>query len=98
MGVSYLCFTLNDETASWLRKNNFPLPSPLPESRFPTLGELKAVIDRLDGFTAGVHSSTATNTLEIEVVDRRGYQAGWSTTIWANLSNEKTRPPEDGDI
>jgi hypothetical protein len=59
MGVSYLAFTLNDETANWLRENNLPPPSPLPHSRFPTLRELKAVVE-----TVISCSSTSTRAVQ----------------------------------
>ena len=52
MGVSYLLFPLNDETADWLRKCDFQPPSPLPESRPPTLAELKEVVGDLDDYRA----------------------------------------------
>jgi hypothetical protein len=97
MGVLYVSFTLNEETADWLRKNGLSAPSPLPDSRLPTLGELKAVVEQLGGYKSRVGLSKGTRTIDIEVVDQRGYGAGWSTTIWASKWNDRTRPPEDGD-
>jgi hypothetical protein len=97
MGVSYVSFILNEETANWLRENGLLAPSPLPESRLPTLGELKAVVDQLGGYKSSVGLSKITKTVDIEVVDQRGYQAGWSTTVWASKWNDRTKPPEDGD-
>jgi hypothetical protein len=98
MGVSCLLFTLNDETADWLRENNVPLPCPLPKSRLPTLGELKSIVERLDGYTAKVGLSSVANSVDIEVVDQRGDRAGWSTTIWVKKVGDRTRSPDDGDV
>src|SRR5207253_1573948 len=83
---------------NWLRENNHPLPSLLSESRLPTLGELKAVVEHLDGYTARVRLSKVTNSIDLEVIDHRGYRAGWSTTIWAKKLNDENRPPEDEDV
>lgn len=97
MGVSYLSFTLNEETANWLRENGLPAPSPFPNSRLPTYGELKAVVDQLEGYRSRVRQSKVTKTVDIAVVDQRGYQAGWYTTVWASKWNDRTQPPEDSD-
>jgi hypothetical protein len=97
MGVSYLSFLLNEEIANWLLENNVAIPSMLPDIRFPTLRELMSVAEQLDGYTVTMALSNAANTVDIEVVDRRGYHAGWSTTVWASKLDDKSRPPEDGD-
>ncbi len=96
MGAFYLLFTLNDEIAGWLVEIGLPYPTPLPESRFPTLGELKAVVKQLDGCRTTVTSSSM-NTVDFEVVDQRGYDAGWSTTIWGRTLSDEARKPHDDD-
>ena len=98
MGVSYLLFTLNDETADWLRKCAFQPPSPLPESRFPTLSELKEIVQNLDGYRVQISLSAVTNTIDLRIVDQHESHDGWSTTIWAHKLNDRTCPPEDGDM
>jgi len=98
MGVSYVVLPLTKDVADWMDQAGEARPSPLEASRSPTLRELKAVVEGLEGYHSRVRASVRLRCVDLDVVAQGGYRAGWSTTIWAHCLHDKTRHPEDDDV
>ncbi|MBI1248252.1 hypothetical protein GC197_10500 [bacterium] len=92
MGVSYLVFTLNEESAAWLQENGTEVDTDA-SSRYPTLSELREELSRLDGYTS--EETIGKNSVDFEVVDEKGYANGWSTTIWAKSEDNDLMHPDN---
>jgi hypothetical protein len=99
MSVSYLTFRLDRESAGWLREHGIQVPQPLPKSRLPKLRELRSAVNNLDGYHVETSISVAGCSVDFEIVDRLGYDHGWSTTIWAKNADvdHPLEAPSDDD-
>lgn len=96
MGVSYLVFTLNDESAAWLQKNGTKVDHSDGRSRYPTLSELREVLSSLDGYAS--EERTGGNSVDFEISDIDDNGSGWSATIWAKSEDNKLTFPDDDEV
>ena len=96
MGVSHFVMALDDETADWLAENGTQRPSPLPESRLPSLREVKAAVGHLEGHVVQVRDAGAVHAVDIDVADDRDPR-GRCTTIWTKRADEVPEQPGDDD-
>jgi len=104
MGELHVVMPLNDlgdfsdaqRVSSWLR--SLGIACPTAQGRYPTLQELRAVLDHLDGFT--VRYSTGPEHWSADIVEEgRGGCAGdgestydWAYLVVGNFHNDETRP------
>jgi hypothetical protein len=86
MGTSYHLVPLDAKVADWLVELAVPLPDVNDARRPPTLRDVRDAVASLDDYEVRESVSAATGSLDMEVVDRRGYWGGWSTTLWVKAA------------
>ena len=101
MGNGYLLLELNDEAVKWIDEDwlgHSAMPRPpemRPRETLPTLGQLKSVLAALDPYRVTYHEGK--ESLDAEIKHRDGYNAGWSTTIWAKSARDEKQAPRSDD-